>query len=118
MDYIVSPWLIYLCGVSEGFQCLLVVLGILGLTLGIPACMGFPGTIEYRKKFLFIPITALVLVFLAILVPSKETMLQMLVAKNLTYTNADKIVKEGKVLKDELKQDVIDIILAVNKEKK
>jgi hypothetical protein len=57
-----------------------------------------------------------VFLFLAIsFIPSKDTLIQMAVAKNLTYDRVGKVISSGKALKDEVKNDIIDILKAAGK---
>ena len=129
MDYIVSPWLVYLMAVCQSVcvaDTIIFVLSCIGL-VGV-GLMWLNDTMEYNDRekrnnrtikgmWIFVPI-ALFSLIIGIFLPDKQTIIQMLVAKNLTYTNAGKIVTEGKNIKDELKKDVIDIILAVKQETK
>jgi hypothetical protein len=51
--------------------------------------------------------------FLSIFIPSRNTMIQMFIAKNITYDRVEKIAEESMDIKESIKQDVIDIIQAV-----
>ena len=127
MDYIINPWLIYWMEVAQSVVVANTIVFIISLISIILVCIKFAldeidlGRTEAKQirqgslKILY-PICFISLI-LGIFLPDKTTIIQMFVAKNLTYTNANKLVDRGKILKDELKKDVIDIILAV-KEKK
>jgi hypothetical protein len=55
---------------------------------------------------------------IACVVPSKNTMIAMYATKYITTDNVTKAIQTGKQVKDEVKQDVIDIIKAITEETK
>ena len=121
MDPIISPWLIYLLGIVDPLCIILGMLSIFGLFF-----YGF--TFIYknieskellpRAKKRLLLIVVIICTFLAVLIPSKDTMIGMYVANNVTYDTIQQISKTGKEWKNVLKKDLIDIITKVNKESK
>ena len=120
MAYIVSPWLVYLIGILDSLkEASSVAAVVLGVVVPLIAVMKCIEDIEEIKVWHIVSGTVLFFIALifTIAIPSRETVIQMVLAKNLTYTNAGIIVTEGRNIKDQLKQDVIDIILAVEEKK-
>jgi len=81
----------------------------------------FPCDEEERKKmikFLKVSFFALPLLVFSILFPSENTLVKMIVAQNITPNNIEAVVKEGVKLKEGIKKDVLDIIMAIKEEKK
>lgn len=128
MEPIISPWLIYAISISDSikdaFNVFTIIIFIGGI---IVACiLTFADELEWVSEnktttikgtigwFVFFIIFGL----LSILTPSKNTLIGMIVADQITYDNVSKGVDAGKNLKNELKKDVLDIIEAITKEKK
>ena len=127
MEPIISPWLIYFLGIADAIN---LVLGIVfvGLGVGIFALIlasvfSFAAgegcddkdvdVIRGRacKKAVKRLIAPLVLsLFMVILMPSKNTIIGMIVAKNITRDNIASVIKAGKSIKEEVKSDLADII--------
>lgn len=128
MEPIVNPWYFYLMGLSGSISfiaCLGAVFsGILffiGLCIKVASICDRSMEDDWKKlskTYRAVKILLVVLLFIAIAVPSKETLVQMVVAQQVTPKNVEKAISAGKNLKDELKKDVIDIIQAVSKEEK
>ena len=55
---------------------------------------------------------------LLIFTPNKTLIVQMFVLDNITFDRVEKAVELGKDIKDEIKNDIIDIIQAIDKENK
>ena len=119
MEHIISPWFIYWLGIVDNLGALLCIILVFSLIATIVATIAcFVGTIEgedtvakVTKKILKISIPILIVSsILSVITPSKTTLIQMVVADKLTYDVAEKAFKSGSGLKNELKQDVIDII--------
>jgi len=134
MTPIVSPWFIYFLGVIDIFNFVLgfttIILGI-AILVFIVASMGMKVEAEgeygtdsdkkweeywrkLRKKCL--PIFLIVLV-LAIITPSKNTLIAMYVTKFVTTDNVTKAIEAGGNFKDVVKKDIIEIIEAMKGEK-
>ena len=62
------------------------------------------------KKVVFFTRSSITCFVLSVLIPSQTTMLQMAVASYATSDNVQAIAKAGKIVKDELKNDFIQII--------
>jgi len=132
MTPIVSPSLIYLIGVLDTFNTIVFLIEIITGVLAFAGLLimliytaenaSLVGKLgddeEYRvlRKYVrkLFAILALAL-FIDLAAPSKTTVIQMMVAKNITYERVDKIIKAGKNVKEELKKDVIDIIREIKK---
>ena len=128
MEPIISPWFIYFLSVVNSLQVVCAIVGIIGVILWI-IFMGvaWSNLAEYGKddddykrfRRLAKPILPvwIITLFLAIFVPTKNTLIGMYVADKLTYDIAEKIIDAGKDVKNELKKDVIDIIESITKDK-
>ena len=124
---IVSPFFIYMLQVVNNVVIAACVCSVL---LGIGSVISKIGAtvnlIEYGKdnddykkcqnvfKKLFMPF--LICVFLAVFVPDKTTLLQMYIADKITFERVEETVKVGKNLKKEIKNDIIEILQAIDKE--
>jgi len=65
------------------------------------------------KKVVFFTRSSVICFILFILTPSQTTMLQMAVASYATSDNVQALAKAGKIVKDELKNDFIQIVEAI-----
>jgi len=131
MEPIVSPWFIYLLGVvgsfhfafGVGFIVLLIVSAVAWIIFGISYGDSYSTEKEEMAKK-YIPLLkkmttwTVIILILGIFVPSKNTMIGMYVANEVTYGRAGKAIEVTKDVKDELKKDVLDIIQALNKKEK
>lgn len=131
MEPIISPWLIYLLGVSDPitFYC-----GMMAFLSGVAIILYiFFSCVEHTfyhdsskeawkriKPKLARWSISLFIIFglINIIAPSRTTLISMIIAQNITPVNVEKALKTGKDFKDELKKDVIDIIQSVTKEEK
>jgi hypothetical protein len=125
MEPIISPWLIYLIGMVDGLHVLFIasflVLGILLIIMLIITGFAYLEddddlkNISKKSRFL---IPVFITVFcLSIVVPTKNTVIGMIVAQQITPDNVKAAINAGKDFKDEVKKDVLDIILAITNEK-
>lgn len=125
MEPIISPWLIYLLGVMDGLKETLTIISIVigigfvfWLIIYIIFIMdGNKDELERVKRFSFCPYVFAVLLIITILLPSKNTLIGMIIAQQITPNNVSSAIKTGKDFKNELKKDVIDIIELATKEK-
>ena len=121
MEPIISPWLIYFLGISEAFSvvcCIFsVVLGIFILIFTAMAAVEYhdygadnKDYIKYRKVINKFIAPFVITLSLVIFVPSKNTIIGMIVAKNITKDNIAEAIRIGKSMKDEVKSDLADVI--------
>ena len=113
MEPIISPLFFYVLGVIEGVQSLFGVTG--GVFLLISLVTMIPMAIEYdlrktMKWHILGSVVGILFVTVAILIPTKETVIQMAVAKQVTPDNINTITNIGKAVKDEAKSDILDVI--------
>ncbi len=133
MEPIISPWLIYLLSFIDAIKTFMVVSTVLvGIALGgylIVFAMSRDRVLFEddtrevvdslgKRYFLKAIATFLLMFFLAITIPNRNTVIAMLVAQNITPNNINKVVKKGEALKDSIKKDVLDILTAIQKGKK
>lgn len=126
MEPIINPMFFYwlptiniLGNVFEIFATLLTIVAIVMIVVKIfiEALSEEKDKIEFRKfPFKLIIFMWVSFLILAIFIPSKQTLIEMEVARNITYDRLDKVVEVGKDLKNSLKSDIIDIIKTINKE--
>jgi len=126
MEPIVSPWLIYLLGIVNGVKDFLAFFAFLFGVLWFVTIVGTAVSTfsedfkEYchawRRAFLVASIVFLFIVIPAIFVPNRATLLGMIIAKNITHDNVEKIVDSGYLAKEEIKRDIIEIIETIQKE--
>jgi len=125
MEPIINPWVIYILGVVDSLH---TFIDIAMITMVIVAVVMFfmmfidefetigkhwQKTLKYVIRYIILFLT---FVILMIFIPTKNTIIGMIVANNITHNNIDSAVKTGKKIKDEVKKDVIDIIQAITKE--
>ena len=60
-------------------------------------------------------VSVVVLITLTLLAPSRNTIIQMYVASKVTPATINMVVEKGKDFKEEIKKDIIDIIISVEK---
>jgi len=130
MEPIISPWLIYLLSFIDAIKTFMVVSTVLvGIALGgylIVFAMSRDRVLFEddtrevvdslgKRYFLKAIATFLLMFFLAITIPNRNTVIAMLVAQNITPNNINKVVKKGEALKDSIKKDVLDILTAIQR---
>jgi hypothetical protein len=121
MEPIISPWLIYFVGLVNPLGSACAISGIIVLLMSIAALVGNadetvkPSDREFFGKWgnRLLPVS-LILCLLAIFVPDKQTVLQMIAASYITPDNLA-IAADGVVsIKNEVKDDILDIIHTVS----
>lgn len=136
MEPIISPWFIYFLGVVDALliiaQVIAFMFGLATVGFGIASYAArvdnsdmFYGDKEERasktkqliKAYHLIAGFFIFSLCVIIFVPSSDTMIKMYVANHLTMNNVNKAIDAGKNVKDILKQDMIDIIREINKQK-
>lgn len=125
MEPVINPMFFYWLSILDSLIGLLLVFALFSGTAYVLGVVGFlvnkADENDEIAKFLMRlktkTIAALFLVFiiLSIFTPSKETLIEMEVARNITYDRIDKVVEIGNDLKNTLKSDIIDIIRAIDK---
>ena len=133
MEPIISPWLIYFLGVIgvvksdtiSAFIGFFVVAGLITFIIG--ACNQKYMEVTYSEetlkdddeyKFSLVAkkigktalIPSLIFAIFLIFLPSKNTIIGMIAAKNITRDNIASVISAGKSVKDEIKSDIADII--------
>lgn len=127
-DCIINPWFIYAIGITDSCG---KAAGIIGATLTVAHLFAF-GTIwcsvtdnqrapkdKPSPWWLAFPMFTFITMWTVImLIPNSKTLIGMAVASQVTEA---RVVKAGKVVyaaKDDLKKDILDIILAIKDTKK
>lgn len=135
MEPIVSPWLIYLLGLVEPINgilfgvCTFSIVGAIIFVVskivyviykeaeynGDKRCSATANRVAglFKRTLYVFPL----MLILAVAMPSRNTLIGMIVAKQITPNNVKVAVQAGKDFKDEVKKDVLDIIMAVTKDK-
>ncbi|MCP4537810.1 MAG: hypothetical protein GY832_11760 [Chloroflexi bacterium] len=125
MEPIVNPWLIYLID----------VVGSLDFATGLLAASAFVGYVSVRIfrwsdeewsdkdtrlwrscSQIFLPIL-IVSAIMNIILPARKTMIAMVVAQRVTADNISSVVGDANSVRTAIKQDIIEIIQAVEKDK-
>lgn len=110
-DYIINPSWFYWISVCEGVKIFCYIIGVLSISGAVICTMnyfletGFNDDKAKLNKKLAVRfgVAVIVVALIAILIPSKETLVQMKLAELITYDNANKAI--------ELIQDATDYIL-------
>jgi hypothetical protein len=111
MEHIINPWFFYWINVADALN----VAFVIGVVVGV-ITMIVGGIVRGKKTFKTGVLVVIICVFPAIFIPTKTTLIQMAVADKLTYNNVEQVLDSGKNIKNELKQDVLDIINAIGDE--
>ena len=117
MDHpVISPWLIYLISVLYKLEVACAALAIMlvaVLTLGLIIFFmdhDFEDFMERWKVFAGMAAACLFFTGVSILIPSRNEMYAMILAKEITYERVANILKEGKDLRHQLLEDASFII--------
>lgn len=133
MDPIISPSFIYLLHVIQIAYGIIAIFMAASCTIMIVLIiMFFTGSAdlniiffgdeaEKERKFRSLKrglklsiVTSTILVLLLVFVPTKDTLIGMYIAKQITPQNIEKAVKTGIDIKASIKADIIDIIRTIN----
>ena len=127
MEPIVSPWFIYFLGmvdsIKECFAGIAITAVVVLVSVGF-AWLISDGDFEDKtyvkmKKWAKRLIACLcVFLLLGIITPSKNTVIAMYVADNITPNNVEKALEVGVDFKNEIKKDIIELIEGIQKEEK
>jgi hypothetical protein len=129
MEHIINPWFLYLLytvnKIVEVCIVFSVITGIVGVIYiiihGIYVYDQDEDELADFKKgwgkkgkisILLFPI----FIFISVFCPTKDELIAIYVADKVTYDIAEKALDNGKLIKDELKKDVIEIIESLTKE--
>lgn len=130
MEPIINPMFFYLLSIVDNISRFFVWISIVGAAIiaiwGFILLMGADGKDErqnIKDHIKRIPKKLIIFSYMfcfwaAILIPTKATLIEMEVARNITYDRVEKAVEIGKDLKNTLKTDILDIIKAATKEQK
>ncbi len=106
MTYYISPIWFYLIGVSTGLQILLLAIGIILMLTSITVTLiwladngvDIVNMTDNEKKFIGIAkkivITGIISISIGLLIPSKETCIEMMVASQITHENVSTTKEE------------------------
>lgn len=126
MEPIVSPWFIYFLPVVQSIKGIVTCSSVVFFIASAWYLIGRLVTRHDNKDdewkqawgkagpgavILFITFS-----LLSITIPSKDTLIAIFVAKNLTYNRIEGAIEKSKLFKDEIKKDIIGLIEAVQKE--
>lgn len=124
-QHIISPWTVYLIGMSNNMVIISTITLVMGLLITILiggiylVCDDEEVCANIRKAFKKTHIATILITctIVCVFVPDKTTWIQMIVANNLTYANINKSISAGISVKDSIKKDIIEILTAINKER-
>ena len=124
MEPIVSPWFIYFLGIidgiKEGFVGMAIIAGVALIMIGF-AWLVFDNDFEdetyvkMKKWAKRLIIYLCIFLLLGVVTPSKNTVIAMYVADNITPNNVEKALDVGKDFKEEIKKDIFELIEAIQK---
>jgi phage-related holin len=113
MHYIINPWIFYLFNLVGNLETLLIVFLVFAgvFTVFIMGCFiledDFKHPLFITAKKLILPL--IIAAFLLVLLPSKDTMTEMLVASYVTTENIDKAAVTGKDIVDYITEKVVEM---------
>lgn len=129
MNPIISPWLIYLLHVCGVVNVIAISLFCIAATFAVIAVIGWlvthadedhfdDGCLAMWKKFVrrSIPVM-LVCTLLAIAVPSRKTVIWMVVTKHITTDSVQQAIEAGDSVREVIKKDILELIGAIKTEK-
>ena len=100
-DYIINPSWFYWISVCEGVKFLCCTIGVLCVSGVIISAISYFSDIDfnkdkaelYKKWVTRLGVAVIVAALIAILIPSKETLIQMKLAELITYDNTNKVIE-------------------------
>ena len=129
MEPIISPWFIYLLHICSVANAIAITFFIISVTIFAVAVVGWLVThadesnysdscLAVWKKLIRCSIPALlVCTLLTLAIPSKKTVIWMMVTKHITTDNVQKAVAAGDSVREVIKQDILELIGAIKTEK-
>ena len=117
---IVSPWLVYLFGVAEPVQICATLISIVGAVAWVISRIYLidEGDDKMARSIRNLARIWFVTLPIALFIPTKSTMIGMVVAQNITPANINTALEAGRDFKNELKRDIIDLLNGKTEEKK
>lgn len=130
MEPIISPWFIYFIGMADSLSGLFVAVAILsgiGLFLTVVGYLVVTFSDDWEDedeekwlkiwgKFRKIAMSILIpFLLLSLLMPTKNTIIGMVVTKQITKENISALVDAGKDVKDEFKADIMELIDSITR---
>lgn len=124
-EAIISPWFFYWVDVIGNAKTFAIVLTIfLSLASFISFCVYMENIIGDQKSktkalkylYIFAP-GAILTLFFVMFIPSSDALYKMMIAKSVTPQALSSFIKDGKLVKDELKKDIIEVIKTVKETK-
>ena len=137
MEPLIDPWMVYLINTIKGVNAILITttvvliatLLIFWITYLFKSMNGDYEMLTEEelkerankwkkgwKHLKLLHISAILFLIISLFTPSRNTLLEMYVANQITSNTINSIIKTGKNVKETLKQDIIDIIKEINKE--
>jgi len=125
MEPIVSAWFIYILSIVDSIDCLIMSFMILGIVFSVLTTIIWSALFEDKRdqeqfaRFMArlhykrVLVLTLFLIFAAILFPSRNTLITMYVADNITMDNINKVGVSVDNIREIIKGDVIDILEAI-----
>lgn len=129
MEPIISPWFVYALQVVDTLR---DVFQIFYIFLFFPAVGALVGSFivlidadDYEKKLskelrkfgVKFFIASIIFIFLYMFTPSRNTLIGMYVAQNVTSEAVSETLQSGRAIKDEIKRDILDILQQLDKDK-
>jgi len=124
-EAIISPWFFYWVDIISNVKGLTIALMVCcTLASLISVCVYFENFFDNKvikaralKCFcVFLPL-ALICTFIMVFTPSSDALYKMMIAKSVTPQALSSFIKDGKLVKDELKKDIIEVIKTVKETK-
>lgn len=125
MEPIVSAWFIYILSIVDSIDSLIMSFMILGIVFSVLTTIIWSALFEdksdqeqfarfmARLHYKRVLVLTLFLIFAAILFPSRNTLITMYVADNITMDNINKVGVSVDNIREIIKGDVIDILEAI-----
>jgi len=129
MEPIISPWFVYALQVVDTLR---DVFQVFYIFLFFPAVGALVGSFimlidadDYEKKLskelrkfgIKFFIASIIFIFLYMFTPSRNTLIGMYVAQNVTSEAVSETLQSGRAIKDEIKRDILDILQQLDKDK-
>ena len=119
---IVNPWLVYVIMNWVSFFAPIIAGMIITFSFSLVSlCQNVQNDFDnwawWRKKTQWAVGIFILGMFLLVFMPSKNTFIAIICAKEITYERLDKAVKGGKIIKEEIKKDFLEIMDELSKRK-
>ncbi len=126
MTPIINPWIVYALGILDTLNGFLAGINAISMILTVVLCVAYAiaGNDKYisdfwRSKFRLISsiIFTFVVIIINVAIPSKQTAINMLIAKEVTYERLDSLKTTVKDSYDYMKEDIVDILIDKNNDR-